>query len=601
MAFKRRRHSSNNTYYKQKTHRTSSSYKRHSAAKHQHYQAPRKREQRRGVCTLVKKGLIVVEHDLMPRSAIEHVATEIVVGKRKKRTSIMIVNLYSNPRQRKQKFKALIQKTKQIAGDNINIIAGDFNAQHKLWGYPEINEKGKHLLDDMTEMGYQLINDLETTTRNALTSTQRDTNPDLTFLGETTRPLRAKWRNTEETLGSDHKILEIVIPFRGNIKESRQQHIVDWHDYRQTLEANGPETIEDIEAWANLLNGTIQSATQTVNAEAEGVQIDSRLAHLMEARNSLKKRWKQQRHNRKLRKRIAQLNVEIEKHSKVVCRQQWHAVCQEADGQLHKGKTWKLLRHLLDEQHTKGTQQYILNRTLHKAVTEMGEEEVKKRLNTKYLPETPTDPTGDGGEIPKVKALKVLGLRLRDKGSNEKTLVNELQTKIEADREAHALTRRGLPSSLPDMREADPTEAKAENANSEEFAITKYGEVLQWYRASRNKYPPPHRDLTRKEATTFRQLQARAIWTSVWAKHVCPEIYHTDTCQRCKKARATQSHILWECSPPAPNTQDIEMPDKIGNKITSTDLETQRAVVQHVLELLDRQKPETSSRSRGNV
>ncbi|KAH6920492.1 hypothetical protein HPB50_028519 [Hyalomma asiaticum] len=70
----------------------------------------------------------------MPRSAIEHVATEIVVGKRKKRTSIMIVNLYSNPRQRKQKLKALIQKTKQIAGD--------FNAQHKLWGYPEINEKG---------------------------------------------------------------------------------------------------------------------------------------------------------------------------------------------------------------------------------------------------------------------------------------------------------------------------------------------------------------------------------------------------------------------------------------------------------------------------
>lgn len=170
----------------------------------------------------------------------------------------------------------------------------------------------------------------------------------------------------------------------------------------------------------------------------------------------------------------------------------------------------------------------------------------------------------------------------------------------EADREAHALTRRGLPSSLPDMREADPTEATAENENSEEFAITKYGEVLQWYRASRNKYPPPHRDLTRKEATTFRQLQARAIWTPVWAKHVCPEIYHTDTCQRCKKARATQSHILWECSPPAPNTQDIEMPDKIGNKITSTDLETQRAVVQHVLELLDRQKPETSSRSRGN-
>lgn len=38
--------------------------------------------------------------------------------------------------------------------------------------------------------------------------------------------------------------------------------------------------------------------------------------------------------------------------------------------------------------------------------------------------------TGDRGEIPQVKALQVLGLRVRDNGSNEKTLVNELQTKI---------------------------------------------------------------------------------------------------------------------------------------------------------------------------
>ncbi|KAH9368926.1 hypothetical protein HPB48_007080 [Haemaphysalis longicornis] len=73
-----------------------------------------------------------------------------------------------------------------------------------------------------------------------------------------------------------------------------------------------------------------------------------------------------------------------------------------------------------------------------------------------------------------------------------------------------------------------------------------------------------------------------------------------DTCQRCKKARATQSHILWECSPPAPNTQDNELPDEICSKLISTELGNQRAVVQHVLELLDRQKPGTSSRLRDN-
>ncbi|KAH7944580.1 hypothetical protein HPB52_021397 [Rhipicephalus sanguineus] len=120
--------------------------------------------------------------------------------------------------------------------------------------------------------------------------------------------------------------------------------------------------------------------------------LDSRLAHLIEARNSLRRHWKRQRHNRKLRKRIAQLNGDIEHHSAVLCRQQWHAVCQEADGQLHKGKTWRLLRHLLDDQTTKGAQHYMLNKTIHKAVKEMGEAEVQRRLDAKYLPVTPTDP-----------------------------------------------------------------------------------------------------------------------------------------------------------------------------------------------------------------
>lgn len=35
---------------------------------------------------------------------------------------------------------------------------------------------------------------------------------------------------------------------------------------------------------------------------------------------------------------------------------------------------------------------YNLNRTIYKAVNEIGEEEVKKRLNAKYLPESPIDP-----------------------------------------------------------------------------------------------------------------------------------------------------------------------------------------------------------------
>ncbi|KAH7954201.1 hypothetical protein HPB49_016431 [Dermacentor silvarum] len=102
----------------------------------------------------------------------------------------------------------------------------------------------------------------------------------------------------------------------------------------------------------------------------------------------------------------------------------------------------------------------------------------------------------------------------------------------EADTEAHALTSRRSPST-------HSSEPQRPDAEDEEYSIATYGDVLQWYRTSRRLYPPPHRDLQGSEAATLRQLQVQAIWTPVWAKHVYPEVYTTDTCQHCKKARAT--------------------------------------------------------------
>lgn len=88
----------------------------------------------------------------------------------------------------------------------------------------------------------------------------------------------------------------------------------------------------------------------------------------------------------------------------MLCRQQWHAICQEADGQIHKSRTWHLLRHLLDDSQTKGTQQYTPARTLLKARKELGDDEVCKRLNDKYLPAMPPSslPSYTGDSNPKL-------------------------------------------------------------------------------------------------------------------------------------------------------------------------------------------------------
>ncbi|XP_037518363.1 uncharacterized protein LOC119395147 [Rhipicephalus sanguineus] len=50
-------------------------------------------------------------------------------------------------------------------------------------------------------------------------------------------------------------------------------------------------------------------------------------AHLIEAKQALLLRWKGQRFNRRLRKKISELNKTIEDHCRTLCKQQWDEVC----------------------------------------------------------------------------------------------------------------------------------------------------------------------------------------------------------------------------------------------------------------------------------
>lgn len=59
------------------------------------------------------------------------------------RESIFILNVYSSPKDLRQRFKALITKATQLARDSPLIIAGDFNAPYHTWGYPYNTSKGR--------------------------------------------------------------------------------------------------------------------------------------------------------------------------------------------------------------------------------------------------------------------------------------------------------------------------------------------------------------------------------------------------------------------------------------------------------------------------
>ncbi|XP_077531669.1 uncharacterized protein LOC144144172 [Haemaphysalis longicornis] len=347
----------------------------------------------RGVCTMVKKGITFVEHELLNNSMIEHTMVEVVTGKKKKE-STYIANVYSSPSHGKQKFKALLYKASKIAGpDNRLIICGDFNAQNQAWGYQRTLAKGRDLLQDSTDLGLNLITDPTQPTRTG-NSVTRDTTPDLTFVrkGKNDRA-DFEWRNTGNNLGSDHYIVEVTIPIGcngGTYRGHRKHRHTDWDAFRKLLPTEQTD-ITDIEEWTNEIMEKEKEATRTIETEDNVGRIDSRLAHLIEAKQSIQARWKTQRTNRKLRKKVAELNREIEAHNRVLCTQQWNEVCNEADSQMHCGKTWSMLKSLLDDSATKSHQHDNLARIIHKARKEHGEDETKRRINNKYLPTAPTE------------------------------------------------------------------------------------------------------------------------------------------------------------------------------------------------------------------
>lgn len=109
----------------------------------------------------------------------------------------------------------------------------------------------------------------------------------------------------------------------------------------------------------------VKQATREIPEEAGLEAADSKLLHLWEARSSLQRRWRRQRLNRALRRRIARLGREIGGHANRLDRQQWESTCNSTEGQLGLGKTWNFLRCLLDPEGSKTTQRQNLNKITH--------------------------------------------------------------------------------------------------------------------------------------------------------------------------------------------------------------------------------------------
>lgn len=314
-------------------------------------------------CTaiLVHRNLTATQHEI-ENTDIPHTLVEILARKRADRC-LFVLNVYCSPRADEDNFSRLFRKTLALAGDAQLLLLGDFNARHPDWGYMHTNPRGKKLWSLVQDLRLTLLNDPQQPPTRLGNSACRDTSPDLTFCKNMTH---AVWENTGQLAGSDHYILATTVQTSLCKKPKPTARITEWPKFRKLREDKAPDAITDLREWIASLHEHVNTTTREVEATAnDSPATDSRLLHMWDAHASLLRRWRRQRHNKKLRRRIEALAREIESHSHALARQQWSQLCDGLNGQMSSKKTWHLLRHLIDPGTSKSSAQKQLQQLVH--------------------------------------------------------------------------------------------------------------------------------------------------------------------------------------------------------------------------------------------
>ncbi|KAM7314956.1 uncharacterized protein ISCGN_004740 [Ixodes scapularis] len=283
------------------------------------------------------------------------------------------------------------QSTQAIhkAGGQPLLIMGDFNAAHQLWGYAYSNKRGNALHALIANNDLTLLTNPASHTRMG-NSVTNDTSPDLTI---TSHIPHADWEHLGEYLGSDHAILATTIygaEYKVKVGKAR---LTDWTKLRDEREKrlkttdHPPLTLQE---WVSRLVQDVQTHTKNIETSTTTPCVDTRLLHLWEARRSLIKRWKKQKLNRKLKKRIARLTEDAAQYASELCKENWLSLCDGMCDTLSTYKTWKLLRYLIDPAKSKTTSQHTMDKVIHQHVGDT--RHLLATLKTRYLPTHPTEP-----------------------------------------------------------------------------------------------------------------------------------------------------------------------------------------------------------------
>lgn len=110
------------------------------------------------VHTFVRRDLPVKQHDIELNAQAKSVTVEIM-PKRKKQKSLIICNVYSNPKDTSYAVSQIFKKIWHVAKENPALTLGDFNVPHTVWGYERDSARGKQVAHQAEAHKALLLND----------------------------------------------------------------------------------------------------------------------------------------------------------------------------------------------------------------------------------------------------------------------------------------------------------------------------------------------------------------------------------------------------------------------------------------------------------
>ncbi|KAG0423678.1 hypothetical protein HPB47_000555 [Ixodes persulcatus] len=127
------------------------------------------------------------------------------------------------------------------------------------------------------------------------------------------------------------------------------------------------------------------------------------------------------------------------------------------------------------------------------------------------------------------------------------------------------------------------TQSLDREARSARERLVGFYDITSHYRLSRRLYPPATQALSREESVMWRQLQTHSFPSPLVLSHIYPSLYNP-TCIFCS-ARATLSHILWEC--PSFHLSPFPSEERWDAALRSSDPTTQLQVVRRAAEVAE--------------